>query len=229
MDQPGDRARRPRDAQKTREAILAAAETVFARHGFDGARVEAIAKTSGYNTSLLFRYFGDKAGLYKAVLQRANREMGQLLEGLLPPLAATPASADLFRTFLAEMVRTVFDYLLEHPRFGRILTWEMAAGWQTYVRSARLRTEDLAPFAEVLNRARGAGVLRSGYAPLIQMSLIVQMCQSYLAYLPLYRELFPGEDLSSDRALDQTRGFLVDLVVAGLTTDAGEKPPVRQP
>lgn len=59
MAESGSRHGRPRDAQRARKAILDAAEAVFAQHGFDGARIDAIAKASGYNTSLLFQYFGE--------------------------------------------------------------------------------------------------------------------------------------------------------------------------
>ena len=76
---------RARDAHKTRAAILNAAETIFAQHGFDGARIEAIANASGYNNSLLFRYFGDKLGLYAEVLKRADKEMSELLDACSPP------------------------------------------------------------------------------------------------------------------------------------------------
>src|SRR5579884_2390918 len=41
------------DVQRTREAILSAAETLFAERGFDGTSVDAIASRAGYNKSLL--------------------------------------------------------------------------------------------------------------------------------------------------------------------------------
>ena len=63
---------RMHDAEGTRDAILNAAEEVFAQHGFDGARIDAIAATAGYNKSLIFQYFGDKLGLYAAVVRRAD-------------------------------------------------------------------------------------------------------------------------------------------------------------
>ena len=58
MSEPGKRR-----GEITREAILMAAESVFAQHGFDGARIDTIADISGYNKTLIFRYFGDKLGL----------------------------------------------------------------------------------------------------------------------------------------------------------------------
>src|SRR5579859_4292718 len=119
--------------EQTREAILAAAETEFADHGFDGARVDAIADRSGFNKNLIFRYFGDKLGLYAAVLRRADQELHELQAQVFSPLVAEqPATA------LATVIGVIFDYLVDHPRFLRILTWEMAAGWQT---TAQIITE----------------------------------------------------------------------------------------
>jgi TetR/AcrR family transcriptional regulator len=69
-DLPSKRGR-THDAEGAREAILNAAEKVFAEHGFDAARIDAIAQESGNNKSLLFQYFGDKLALYAAVIRRA--------------------------------------------------------------------------------------------------------------------------------------------------------------
>ena len=63
MSEPDSRRGRAHDAQAAREAILNAAEAVFAEHGFDGARIDAIAALAGYNKSLIFQYFDDKLGL----------------------------------------------------------------------------------------------------------------------------------------------------------------------
>ncbi len=68
-----------RRAEKTRLAILDAAEVVFAEHGFDGARIDAIAEVSGHNKTLIFRYFGDKLSLYAEVLKRVDKQAGEPL------------------------------------------------------------------------------------------------------------------------------------------------------
>src|SRR6266480_8137081 len=108
MSEPG-RSR----GEKTRETILNAAETVFAEHGYDGARVDTIAEVSGYNKTLIFRYFGDKLGLYAQVLKRADREMGELLAYVFTPLLEDETAAfqaHRFRAFLETMIQTLFDY-----------------------------------------------------------------------------------------------------------------------
>jgi len=201
MAEAETRPGRTRDAERTRQVIVDAAEAVFAQHGYDGARIDVIAQISGYNKSLIGQYFGDKLGLYTEVLKRTDRDLTALQARVLAPLFehnVGPMDAENFRTFLTIVVRTMFDYLLDHPHFLRILTWEMAEGWQTYKQIvSHLQSEDREPFERFFQQAEQAGLLRSGFTPLIQLAMITPICQSYLATLPLYEVMLPQEDISS--------------------------------
>src|SRR5215212_12090458 len=57
--------RRPGESQ-TRQAILAAARTQFAAHGWDGATVRAIARDADVDPSLVLHFYGSKAVLFTA-------------------------------------------------------------------------------------------------------------------------------------------------------------------
>src|ERR1700722_4619264 len=59
-----------RDAEATKIRILDAAEDEFAKAGMLGARTEGIAANIGVTKSMIFYHFGDKEGLYQAVLER---------------------------------------------------------------------------------------------------------------------------------------------------------------
>jgi AcrR family transcriptional regulator len=225
MAESGSRRERPRDAKLAREVILDAAEVAFAQHGFDGARIEAIAKASGYNVSLLFQYFGDKLGLYVAVLKRIDREITELQVRFAPMFEDENLASDAgkLKIFLETMVGVLFDYLLEHLHFLRILTWEMAEGWQTYIQIVpQLHIEDSDQFEALFRPAQKAGLFRADLSPLIQMTLVLQICQSYLAFLPLYQMLLPREDVSSAGALARGREYLATLMVRGMIVDSGE-------
>ena len=222
MSEPG-RSR----GEKTREAILNAAEIVFAEHGYDGARVDSIAEVSGFNKTLIFRYFGDKLGLYAEVLRRVDREINELQTRLAPMLEdeTIASNAQRFRTFLETGIGALFDYLLEHPRFMRMLTWEMAEGWRTYAQIAQLlKIEDIDQFEMLFQPIQSAGLLRSGFNPILQLTMIMQICQAYLASLPLYQMILPGEDVSSATALARAREYIIDFVIHGIMVDPLEKP-----
>lgn len=55
---------------RTRAALLDAADRVFVEHGFHGARVAAIAAAAGYTTGAVYALFAGKDDLFLAVLDR---------------------------------------------------------------------------------------------------------------------------------------------------------------
>ncbi|MGE0792246.1 MAG: TetR/AcrR family transcriptional regulator [Sandaracinaceae bacterium] len=65
---PQREAARPRDAARTREAILESARRAFASSGYDGAGVREIAAGAGVTAMLINRYFGSKEELFAAVV-----------------------------------------------------------------------------------------------------------------------------------------------------------------
>jgi AcrR family transcriptional regulator len=60
-----------RDAVRTREAILHAAQHIFAEKGFTETGVRDITDRAGVNQSLVSRYFGGKLKLFEAALELA--------------------------------------------------------------------------------------------------------------------------------------------------------------
>src|SRR5919204_5923482 len=69
--EPAGDLERTRDAERTREAILVAAEDRFARLGFEGTSLQHIGEAAGVARSTPAYFFGSKKTLYDAVLTRA--------------------------------------------------------------------------------------------------------------------------------------------------------------
>ncbi len=229
MSDPDHKRGRAHDAPGARQAILDAAEKVFAEHGFDGARIDVIASAAGYNKSLIFQYFGDKLGLYEQVVRRADQSMQDLQAQILTGLRQdeTAFSADRLRAALKTFLGDYFNYLIEHPRFARILLWEMAEDWQTFEKIVKQRDmEDIEQFGPIVEKMQKEGFLRSDFNPIAQFILIEFLFPCYLATVPLYRMFMPGEDFSSPAALACAREFVVDFVLQGLMADPSEHPPV---
>lgn len=68
MSRPSTRGRRP-GAPDTRAAVLAAARAAFARHGFRGTTIRAVAAAAGVDPALVHHYFGSKDDLFLAALE----------------------------------------------------------------------------------------------------------------------------------------------------------------
>ncbi len=95
-------AARRRDREATKQALLAAAVEVFAEHGYDAATTRAVAQAAGVNEQLIQRYFGGKAGLLLAIIERfGEQERGCC--SLPPPCIS-----------LEGEIRGFLEYQLEH-------------------------------------------------------------------------------------------------------------------
>lgn len=70
------------DGERTREAILAAAEAEFAEKGFELASAREICRRADANAALISRYFGSKEALYRIVAKRLFGDLGAPLAKL---------------------------------------------------------------------------------------------------------------------------------------------------
>lgn len=92
----------------TESSILEAARKVFTRKGYEGARMEDIAKEAGINRALLHYYFRNKARMFEVVFEQRFREF---FSGLMEIL-----HSDLE---LEEKIKAIIDHdiimISKHP------------------------------------------------------------------------------------------------------------------
>lgn len=100
--------------------ILGAAEKVFARAGFGGATMAAIATASGLPKANLHYYFGSKEVLYRAVLAR-------ILSDWLAPAQGITADADP-RAALEQYIRVKMTLSAQRPDGSKVFANEMLHG-----------------------------------------------------------------------------------------------------
>ena len=209
---------RTHDAEGAREAILNAAEKTFAEHGFDGARIDAIAKESGYNKSLIFQYYGDKLALYAAVIRRADDQTRDMQNLALSEFRrmTSPLNFTEIRKLLREYVGWYFDYLIEHPNITRIYNWEMAEGWQIFAKVLSERDfQDVEDFSPLFQAIQDAGLMRPGLNPLLQFTAANFVVFAYLAIVPFYQSLMV-KNVGSPEETKLARDFLVEFITDGL-------------
>ena len=106
--------------QKNEEAILKAAEDEFARHGFKGTSMNAIALKAGLPKANLHYYFSNKLGLYIAVLSNIL----ELWDSTFNTLRAEddPARA------LSSYIRAKMEFSRQHPEASRVFAMEIISG-----------------------------------------------------------------------------------------------------
>ena len=79
-------AKNPR-GDRRRAAILDAAKAVFIEHGYANASLDDVIRRSGGSRATLYRQFGDKEGLFAAIIEQISAEM-------VAPLRSFPPDQD---------------------------------------------------------------------------------------------------------------------------------------
>lgn len=102
----------------SRERILRAAIEEFAAKGQAGARIDEIVKASGVNVRMIYHHFGNKDGLYRAVIEQMIEEKTIVLSQI-----SDPCEKEEIRMAL----EGIHAWLVEHRCYARILAWEFAA------------------------------------------------------------------------------------------------------
>jgi TetR/AcrR family transcriptional regulator len=116
----GDDAAKGQIRQANESLILGAAEKVFARAGFGGATMAAIAAGSGLPKANVHYYFGSKEVLYRAVLAR-------ILSDWLAPTHGITVDADP-RAALEQYIRAKMALSAQRPDGSKVYANEMLHG-----------------------------------------------------------------------------------------------------
>ena len=198
-----------RDAERTRRAILDAAEIEFADKGLAGARVDVIAEESCANKRMLYYYFGSKEDLYMAVLERAYGAMRERERELnftdLEPL-------DAIRT----LVEFKFDYYVANPRIIPLLAAENMNGGKYLRRSRRLRDMHLSlidMIRKVLAAGERQGVIRLGIDPFQLYVSFSALSYFYFSNAATLSTAF-GRDLMSAAERKARRAHAVEVITS---------------
>src|SRR5260370_24841642 len=108
-----------RDA--TRDRLLVAARTLFARRGFAGAWVRAITERARANLGAVTYHFGSKQAIYRAVLDQLFRSLGG---GVAAAAAPSGAAAERLRA----IIHAFFAFFGESPEAPGLILHRLAAG-----------------------------------------------------------------------------------------------------
>lgn len=159
---------RPSGDTEIRDRLLEIALREFSTHGFRGVSVTTIAKEAGATPAMIHYYFGNKQGLYEAVLQHA---LGPILARLEAVRADPPEGEDLLPRFIHGYMRL----LAENPAVPSLIVRDVLSP------AGQMRETFLKGFAsrggsgvrDLVKRAQALGKLRADLDPdLAALSLL---------------------------------------------------------
>ena len=212
------RGRRARDSALTKESILRAATFEFCRNGLGGARVEAIAQRAKANMRLLYAYFGDKNGLYVAVLEHVYSEIRAAEQALnldgLEPVAA-----------MRGLINFTFDFFEGHQNYIALINNENLQRAR-YLRKSRkiadLTLPLVASIESSLRRGVAAGLFRSGVDPIQLYVSITAMSYFHVSNRYTLSAMF-DKDLGETAWLELRREHAQDMILTWLTANAKKR------
>lgn len=92
------------DAAANRVRILDAARRLLAEHGAAGASIEAVAGAAGVGKATVLRRFGDRAGLFNALLEEHLRDFQDAFLSGPPPLGPGAPADERLLAFLDRLL-----------------------------------------------------------------------------------------------------------------------------
>ena len=203
-------ATRERDADRSREAILNAAERLFAEGGLEGASLQAIGAAAGVSRGLPNYLFGAKEGLYRAVLDRLLQAERDAVVAAQARLMDEGIGSE---AVFAAAIRGHLEFLLARPAFLKLLEREALRG------GGELRATSSFPAVlrtgrAIIEREQARGGIVTGDPDRLLMSVLALCWFPFTHAATVAREL--GTDIADPAFLDTHTAFIVRTLFDGI-------------
>ena len=199
---------RTNDPEGTRRNIIAVATAEFAEKGFSGARVDEIAARTSTSKRMIYYYFGDKEGLFVAVLEEAYRRI-RAIEATLKLDHLDPESA------LRALVGFTFDYQNANEDFIRLVMVENIHQGVHLARSRAIQDLNVSvinTLREIYERGVKDGIFREGVDEIDLHMTISALCFFNVSNRHTFGRIF-DVDMTSPEPVATRRNQVVRMLL----------------
>lgn len=205
------RGRLAKESTDLRLSILEAATGEFSTKGYDGARMDTIARQAGVNINLVYHYFGKKEALFIAVMEEAYVKI-RTHHNDTNIRALDPEAA------MIELIRTTFRFFSNNLYIIGLLNSEnmhQACHIRQSEKIGNLYEPLLGLLATALDRGVANGTFREGVDP-VQLFLTIN-AESYFHLSNRYTMAFVlKQELTSDEALARREAHVIEVILSYL-------------
>src|SRR5262249_42737265 len=194
-----------RAAVRPRQAILDAAERLFAERGYEAATMSEIGSAAGLSAGTPAYFFRSKVDLYRAVLGRAFEETSALIR------AWHLGEVD-FEQSVRDAVGSYLNFLAAHPNFVRLVIRDAIEGG----RFLQGLPEHVASLGEAMPRLiseQQGGRLRDGVDPAHLLLSGISLCWFPMVAVALTRDL--GFQADSPQFVEARKQQVSELLLRG--------------
>lgn len=195
--------------------ILEAAMETFAEVGYEGARVDEIAKRAGVNKAMIYYRIGDKKTLYEEVLHDV---FGNTVEIISENIQDDLSPEEKFKIYIANLAKT----MEQHPCLPRIMMREVASGWTHFSETV---VKDIAGILVIIRTIIDEGVKEGAFIdinPVIVHLMIIGTMLLFNLSVPVrknFYHLLEGninipEDVSFEHIVPEIQRMMLRAVKA---------------
>lgn len=210
-------ADRPRHSSAvTLERILEKARDAFAEHGFDGAKLDSIARAAEVTKQLVYHYFKTKEELYGVVLDRVSDEVLAMLDG---PDYDRLAPEDAVRALIERIIRAYAErpYMVGMTVDQDLHKGEHVSRRSKYMPSVRAFIADRV--APMLERGVEQGVFRPGLDPhLFYWSVFALASAAFTQSWAMSQS--SGIDFTQTEGIDRWRDHVIGFTLPAIAAPA---------
>jgi TetR/AcrR family transcriptional regulator len=198
-----------RNATRSREAILDAAEALFAHQGYQGTSLNQVGAKAGVSRGTPGYFFGSKEALYQAVLERCFRRVRDAIRSGRDRALASREPSEIV---LAGAVAEYFDFIMATPNFVRLMEREALSGAEQLNRlpSANIAAEAVSAISEELGLDTTQGI----EAAHLVLS-IIGLCWFPAVHASTVMPAL-GFNANDEHFREQRKQHVVDLVLRGV-------------
>ena len=205
---PTKARRRAPNADESRQNILDVATEEFARNGLSGSRIDEIAARTDTSKRMIYYHFGDKEGLYLAVLESVYQKI-RAVEETLRIEHLEPEKA------LKRLIEFTFDYQNSNEDFIRLVMIENIHHGVHLAKSKKIRDLNVTvidAIAGLYDRGVKAGVFRRGLDPVDLHWFISALCFFNVSNRATFSKIF-DTDMASAINTVARRDAIVEMVM----------------
>lgn len=202
-----------RNPEKSKAAILFAAENEFAQKGFFGARVDEIAAKADINKRMIYAYFGDKEALYNAVLLNTYSKMEAVENELIKQNLQGEA-------LIKNIISTYFDFLYNNPNFVNILMWEnLNKGYYLKrIENSNINRKSIKHFINAIENGKTDGIFNQNIDSRQVVLSMITTCFANFSNQYTLSKLF-NTDLTDKKIIEERKKHTTDLILSYLTKE----------
>ena len=196
------------------QLILDAAAEEFAEKGFDGARVDAIAKRAGINKAMLYYRVGDKEELYRRVVLRGQAGFQTAILKAMESTSTAPET-------MASILKGITENAAENKLMPSIILRELAGNAKTFPEQGR---EGLKAFLKTIRSMVTMGVEEGAFRDIDSTALELMVTGAIFTHSltrEMRQKLNPNDP--GPISTEQITESIKDILLHGILNEGDEQ------